>query len=276
MVASTSKVPKTKKYTKPSINHKASAPALKATLEHCEELEYIGVIYSVPKAVKEKHTVKVAKDAAKAIDAAEKVSKERFEREPLMRSDLNSVYVEPEKFCLVKLFMEEVSRASEGCESPEWSETTERYENSERSEASEESETSVGSGTSQNTDSPEASVTSEVSDTPEGTSGSIKGSEALEESKIPESEVTSDEVSETKDHQKWKLAVISSERVAAFRSHEDKSGRIRTMCVGEEFMVLGEDYHFDKGLSVRINALLEEAREREVWLERSRRRMRNP
>ena len=236
------KDPKKKKYTRPSINHRASAPAeLQATLGHSSELEYLGVVYSLPRAVKEKHTVKVAaEDTVEAtMEAAAEVSKERFQREPWMRNEVNTVYADPEMFCLVKLTMTE-EESSDGSESSEGSETSDG------------SETSEGSATSEQPETSEGSVTSEGSGTSEGS--------------------TEDGLKTKGKGQKQRLIILSTERVATFICSA-KKGRAKAMYVGEEYMVLGEDYHFDRILSNRANILLEEARDKEFWLERSSRRM---
>jgi len=252
----TSKVTRKKKYTAPSINRRASAPSLSSTLEHCSELQCLGVIYSIPKAVKEKHTMKAAtatNDRAKAIEAANKVSTERYEREPLMSNEPNTVYVEPDKFCLVK-FM--INHATDGSTTLE---ENEKSEDSVSLDGSQTSETSSEDGSVVKVKSGEAEKSEE--------------SESLDESE------TSDASSEAKDQgcQKEMIAIVSSERVATYRSHEVK-GRVKTSYIGQEYMVLDEDYHFSQKLSSKINSLLEEAeeaRDHEFWLERSRRRERN-
>ena len=192
----TSKVIRKQKYDKPSINSKANAPSLRNTLDHCSELQYLGVIYSIPKEVKQKHTMKATaatNDTAKAIKAANMVSTERYEREPLMRYEPNTVFVEPEKFCLVKFIIKHATDVST---------TSEERENSEESEfldVSQTSDVSSEDGSEVKVNSSEESEFLNVSDTSDASS-EVKGQGSQEELK----------------------AIVSSTRVATFRSHEIK------------------------------------------------------
>ena len=64
-------------------------------------------------------------------------------------------------------------------------------------------------------------------------------------------------------------AVVSSERVAAFGCIvEGEAKTPATWFIGEEFMVLAGDFHFDSALSERINVLLNRAREKQVCHQR--------
>ena len=246
----TSKVSRKKKFTKftkPSINSNANAPSLRNTLDHCSELQYLGVIYSIPKEVKQKHTMKAStatNDTAKAIAAANMVSTQRYESEPWMCNEPNTVFVEPEKFCLVKFIIKHATDVST---------TSEERENSEESEfldVSQTSDVSSEDGSEVKVNSSEESEFLNVSDTSDASS-EVKGQGSQEELK----------------------AIVSSKRVETFRSREIK-GRVKTSYIGEQFMVLDEKYHFSKKLCAKINSLLDEAevvRTDEFWLERSRR-----
>ena len=251
----TSKVTKKKKFTKftkPSININANAPSLRNTLEHCSELQYLGVIYSIPKEVKQKHTMKAStatNDTAKAIAAANMVSTERYEREPLMRYEPNTVFVEPEKFCLVKFIIKHATDVSTTSEERENSEESEFLDVSQTSDVSSEDGSKV-KVTSEETDESEESESLDLSRTSD-TSSEVKGQGSQEELK----------------------AIVSSKRVETFRSREIK-GRVKTSYIGEQFMVLDENYHFSKRLCAKVNSLLEEAervRDIEFWVERKRR-----